>query len=377
MSGVPPVMAICGGKASASSDSATIAMWVVFVVAVIGGAIGVVDAAGNLEQVLEKLDEALGAIGNAVNDVFNFFFNFFGFDIQGILADIFTLVSTDPTDLGLVFIGGVAGFAATEAVIVIFVINRCTEPAGRNATSSGVAETVTPAFNGFWNTVFPFTSYHPQVDVVVISANWEQTQWGAATFIRCAPCDNCPADVRSQHPIGGCSPELAYFFHSARVCAAGAGAITGGAIGGVVGIILGVLGGIAATGGCGFAALACIALAVIVSIIIAAGSTLIGASIGGTIGRYRVSNDEDPTAPGPGDATMTISAGDYLTASGNLITTAFVNNANAYWFVGFGVDDQGNVTDMRTPDNPGIMKHGRSKQALAPYCYTDPNAQTF
>jgi hypothetical protein len=366
-------MAICGGKGSASSDSATVALWVAFVVAIIGGAIGVVDLAGNLEKVLEKLDEALGAIGNALNDVFNFF----GFDIQGILARIFTLVSTDPTDLGLVFVGGFAGFAATEAVIVIFVMNRCTEPAGRNAMSSGVAEMVTPAFDGFWNTIFPFTSYPPQVDVVVRSANWEQTQWGAATFIVCAPCDNCPADVKSQHQTGGCSPELAYFFHSARVCAAGAGAIIGGAIGGVVGVILGVLAGIAATGGCGFAALACLALAVIVSIIVAAASTLIGASIGGTIGRYSVANDEDPAAPGPGDATMTISAGDYLTASGNLITTAFVNNANAYWFVGYGVDDKGSVTDMRTPANPGIMKHGRSKQALPPYCYTDPDAQTF
>jgi hypothetical protein len=123
---------------------------------------------------------------------------------------------------------------------------------------------------------------------------------------------------------------------------------------------LGVLGGIAVTGGCGFAALACLALAVIVSVIIAAATTLIGASIGGTVGRYSVADDEDPTAPaGRRDDDDQCGRLSYRIRQSH--HDGIRQNANAYWFIGYGVDDMGNVTDRRTPANPGMMKHGRSK----------------
>jgi hypothetical protein len=251
--------------------------------------------------------------------------------------------ATVATFLGLsapmaVWLGALAGAAITFVVVVDFYRLRChNEPETRPACSAGVIERVVPSFDSATDELFPFTAMHDRIDVVVKCVYWYLVETGAARVI----CNNDP----------DASPILRGYYKSDKVCGAGLGASIGGLIGAVGGIFLGVfLGGLIVSAGCGPFAWACIIIAALVALLVAAACVLIGAFLGGQVGKALAG--EDPPATDDG---RTIHQRDYVSTRGGLLTSGDDDGARIYWFV------------------TSTTLHGQSSLE-PPFSHTDPDA---
>lgn len=220
---------------------------------------------------------------------------------------------------------------ALIAFTVVFVIayNRCRPREGVQACSAGVINEIVPAYDNGTDQFFAFTGMHDRIDVVVKSVYWHLVQNNI--FVRCA------GDVDG-------SPIIAGYYWTKEVCAAGQGAIIGGA----AGIIPGVLAGVALAALIGCATIILCILALIVAAIVAAAIVIAAAVIGGQVGRA-LSDETSPSADG-----VALRVGDYVTTTGNLMNVEFIDGARGYWW----------VTESAL--------HGHSSEA-APYRYIDPD----
>lgn len=227
-------------------------------------------------------------------------------------------------------LAAIGGALIAFAVVFVIAYNRCRPREGVQACSAGVINEIVPSFDNGVDQFFAFTGMHSRVDVVVKSVYWHLVQNNV--FVRCG------GDVEG-------SPMIAGYFHTKAVCAAGTGAVIGGA----AGIIPGVLAGVALAALIGCATIILCIFALIIAALVAAAIVIAAAVIGGQVGRA-LSDDSTPSA---GDVALHV--GDYVTTSGNLMNIEFLDGARAYWWVS---------------GDPAL--HGRSANS-APFPYTDPD----
>ncbi len=243
-------------------------------------------------------------------------------------ADIAQWLISQGVTLGIP-LAAIAGALAAFAVITIMVLNRCNPTPGVAACAAGVINEIVPSFDSGVDSFFTFTAIHDRVDVVVKSSYWHLV--ANNVLVRCA---NDPLQ----------SPMLAAFYFSEEVCAAGTGAIIGGAAGIIPGVLAGVALGVLI--GCATVILCLIAL--IVAAIVAAAIVVAAAVIGGQIGKA-VGGSSQPSADG-----ADLAVGDYITTTGNLLNVGYLDGARGFWW----------VTDTTL--------HGRST-GVPPFSYTDPD----
>lgn len=227
-------------------------------------------------------------------------------------------------------LAAIGGALIAFTIVFIIAYNRCRLREGVQACSAGVINEIVPSFDNGVDQFFAFTAMHDRIDVVVKSIYWHLVQNNV--FVRCA------GDADGSPMIGG-------YYYSKDVCAAGTGALIGGA----AGIIPGVLAGVALGVLIGCATVILCLLALIVAALVAAAIVIAAAVIGAQVGRA-LSEESTPSA---GDVALRV--GDYVTTSGNLMNIEFLDGARAYWW----------VTDSAL--------HGHSN-ASAPYSYLDPDA---
>jgi hypothetical protein len=233
------------------------------------------------------------------------------------VAGIFSLIGGTPAISGTTAaaIGAVAGgFAAAVVyvalVLVIFMtfLDRCaTREASSSCISGGVKRMVGNSDPSYAERLFAFTMMHNRVDLVTQSEHWSEIEDPDA-FVFC-----------TSDPPPETSEILRCYYFDPEVCAAGLGATIGGAVAGLGGIALAVAG--AAAIGC--ATIILCVLALLFAILIVAFLVLLGASIGGAIGRA-TAEDHGPFA--------TISPGNYLAVRGPIRKRGFDSDANVMWF---------------------------------------------
>lgn len=212
---------------------------------------------------------------------------------------------------GSLWAGAVAGAVITLVTISYFYWDRCLRDSdGQDECAAGVVNEIEESFGSNSDFAFPFSANHDRVDLVIKCNYWHLVAT-PAQFVKCA-----------DDSIG--SPILPCYYHSKEVCAAGLGSVIGGIAGAAGGILTGVA--VAALIGCASVIL-CI-VAILVAALVAVAITLLGANMGGHAAR-EIAGDSSPTSQNG----STISIGDYLTATGNLITNGESNGARVFWFV--------------------------------------------
>jgi hypothetical protein len=271
--------------------------------------------------------------------------------------------------------------AVTAAIMITWAWTNyaqiCSSPAfGTKTCITGVVNAVSPAFGSLHSQLFAFTGSQPRADVVVKSIYWPVVTLNSPSYIPCAPCDNCPASVLPASTINGCSPEIPCFYHSSKVCTAAEAAAIGATVGAAIGAVLGVIAAIALMSALGCAATGILApfcwlvllLAVLVAIAVTAAVALIGAMAGSGIGEAVNSGS---TQPG-GSVALTVGA--YVSVMGNLVQASQALGANTIWFAGWIPNSTTNTVDDDTAsNNSGTSIYGQSS-GVAPFCYTDPDA---
>jgi hypothetical protein len=283
-------------------------------------------------SVLSDIGWILGVVGSIASAI-----GFFGKDSLQVLSTLFGVSAP-----AYVWLAAVVGAVIAIAVVFDFWRLRClSKPDTQTSCSAGVIEKTVPAFGSATDEIFPFTAMHDRADVVVKCEYWFRVE-NLAAWVFC----NTDSDT---------SPILRCYYHSATVCAAGAGSTVGAVVGGVGGAFLGAfLAGLAAGAVICTASLIwywiCIIVAVIIAAVVAAVCALVGAYVGGQIGKATAS-DPGPTA----DDGSVLMQGDYVTTQGGLLTSGDDQGARVYWFV--------NMTTL----------HGRSIEH-SPFSHTDPDA---
>lgn len=207
-------------------------------------------------------------------------------------------------------LAAVAGAGLVFAFTVYAWLDRCRSKDGPQRCWAGVVNKIVPSFDSGWDDVFPSGAQHPRVDVVVKSVYWELTTAGASTV----KCSESPAS----------SPLIQSFYKSQKVCTAGLGATLGAFT--ALAVVTAIAAGIAIAG-CLTIVLCLVAL--LVAAAIGVGAALIGAAVGGAIGRA-IADDDAPQADGG-----SIAVGDLITVkTGTLLTMEAHELANVGWWAG-------------------------------------------
>jgi hypothetical protein len=226
---------------------------------------------------------------------------------------VLALVSPAPAtaaDAGALagFIAGLIAYVALMAIIVVTFLDRCLEVKGRSICAAGgvlrIEENDKPSTA---ESLFPFTMMHDRVDVVTQSRHWEDIERDEA-FVFC-----------TSDPAPETSEILRCYYYDPQICAAGAGAVIGGAALGIGGLLAGTF----AAAAIGCATIVFCILALLVAVIFVVAAVLLGAAIGSNIGRA-VSEDRGPPAG--------IALGDYVAVRGNLRKRGFDLDANVLWW---------------------------------------------
>ena len=233
----------------------------------------------------------------------------------------------------------VAVAVAIIVTVIVFTVERCDQnPAGGvPSCTAGVIENIIPAFTGSTtDSVFPFTSQHDRVDVVVKQDYWDIID-ANSDYVFCSTKDN--------------SPIMPCFYYNPAVCNAGIGATVGATVGAVAGLLIAA----AAVAAIGCATWILCLLALIVAIILVAAAAILGAISGGDIGKA-ATNQPSPSSTGtPLIPSQPLGVGDYVSTKGNLLKNGDLNNALSFIYV--------QTTTL----------HGHS--LLSPsYSHTDPDA---
>ncbi len=232
----------------------------------------------------------------------------------------------------------------------------------------------------------PFSEAHGFIQVVVKQTYWSVVTAGNPPYVWCENCENCPP---SDWPSGttqanansvGCSPMLPCVYYSQAVVDAALGEAIGATVGAAVGAVLGTLAGIAAMGALGCAATAVfvaicllvLLLAIIIAVAVVAIVAAVGAALGNTIGATAAG---DPAiAPGGNPPATSLPLGTYVMVTGNLVQDQNFAGSNAIVYAGWIPDSSNDTVVNQTQTNGnGTTVFGIS-QGIAPFCYTDPDA---
>lgn len=203
---------------------------------------------------------------------------------------------------------------ATVAAIAQIYSDRCKTQSGiPNQCFSGIVNDIIPAFSTTTDAIFPFSSLHDRVDVVVRSVYFDELrQYGKSVY-----CINTVPTM---------SPVLIAFYHNAQVCAAGAGAVTGAVVGGIVGTLLGVA---------AYVALGCVSIIFCIFCLIVAALIALAAAIAGAViasqAAKAATKSSGPTETS-GNAEQQIHVGDIVTVIGNLISAGFLAGEAVLWW---------------------------------------------
>ncbi len=223
---------------------------------------------------------------------------------MGLVASIMGSVPT------AVALAAIAGAAIAFAAVAVTYLHRCSPVDGVPVCASGVIQTIVPSFSETSDVLFPVKAMHNRVDVVIRCRYWPLVQTTQTARIV------CNGDALF-------SPVLQFYYYNSEVCAAGRGAVAGAVVGAIGGVLLACLVGAAI----GCATVVLCALAVALAFLIAAACVLIAACVGGYVGRW-IGTSED--AENADDALLRV--GDYITATGNLITSGDLDGLNVLWF---------------------------------------------
>lgn len=288
---------------------------------------------------------------------------------------------------GLALVAIIAVAVATATLIIVWAWQSYTAicgspPFGKFACVTGVVNAVTAGFSQWYSQVVGFAGNQPQLDVVVRSDHWPTITMNNPPFVWCAGCQNCSAAIAGPAAGAGgnpgCSAELTCFYHNNQVCQAALGGAVGATVGAVIGAALGIVGAIAAMAalGCtlgGPFALICwiiLLIVLIVVIIVVVVVALIGAAIGTQAGKAAAGGSATPTTT----SGTPLVAGAYVTVVGNLVQSGTAMGANALWFAGWIPNANGvTVDDATATNNNGTTVLGMST-GVAPFCFTDPDA---
>lgn len=251
--------------------------------------------------------------------------------VGGAVGAIIKVVQAGAADLG-----AIAGALAVVITAAVYFHDRCLPKKGPGACSAGVVNEIHNSFSSATEWVFPFTSMHDRVEVVVKSSYWHLLTQNAG-FVKCA------SDSRS-------SPILQNVVHSDEVCNAQRGALVGAGVGAVAGLFAGA----AAAAAIGCATIILCLLALIVAAILAAVAALIGAFAGGMIGKAT-------TSTAPGGSVRALPVGNYVTTRGILIAYGDLDGAVVCWDASFMI-------------HGGPSRRGEGPGGGPPYSYPDPDA---
>jgi hypothetical protein len=308
--------------------------------------------------------------------------------IGGVVATVVGWFGGTVSVAGALALAGIIAVAvATATLIIVWAWQSynaiCgSPPFGKFACVTGVVNAVTAGFSQWYSQVVGFAGNQPQLDVVVKSDYWPIVTMNNPPFVWCAGCQNCSAAVAgpaaSAGANPGCSAELTCFYHNNQVCGAALGGAVGATVGAVIGAALGIVGAVAAMAalGCtlgGPFALICwiiLLIVLIIVIIVVVVVALIGAAIGTQAGKAAAGGSATPTSA----SGTPLVAGAYVSVLGNLVQSGTAMGANALWFAGWIPNANGtSVDDATAANHNGTTVFGRST-GVAPFCFTDPDA---
>jgi len=226
---------------------------------------------------------------------------------------------------GGAIVGLVTAFALV-GLIYLYKEDRCDPGEGLAECVSGVIDSVLGSFSSVWDHLFPFSSSHDRVTVVVKSAYWDVVEDGGA-FVFCTP----EAPPRR-------SELLRCYFFDRQVCAAATGALIGAIVATLPALF--AAGAVAGAIACLSTLIACLLVMLLVILIVAL-IVLVGALIGGHIARANAGGS-DPTATGGG----TLGEGDLVTLRGNMRRRDDDNGANVLYWVSEAVPHGQSVSPL-------------------------------
>jgi hypothetical protein len=242
--------------------------------------------------------------------------------VGGTVSAVFTAASAAATIYKIVtaasafypMAAAVVAAIAVIATVIYFAVDRCGTPSGFAGCMAGVIEDTVPAFNDAAEQLFPFTSLHDRVDVVIKAAYWDALD-AKSPYVYCSANDG--------------SPMVPAFYYNKAVCNAGVGASVGATVGAVAGLLIAA----AAVAAIGCATWILCLLALIVAVIIAVVAAILGAMAGGAIGRAATATQAPSSSGGGLIPAQPLVAGDYVSTSGNMAECGDLNSALSFMFV--------------------------------------------
>ncbi|HYK03171.1 MAG TPA: hypothetical protein VE974_15535 [Thermoanaerobaculia bacterium] len=233
-------------------------------------------------------------------------------------------------------VGAIGGALAIVVTAALYFHDRCLPKKGPGECTAGVVNEIHHSFSSAAEWIFPFTSMHDRVEVVVKSTYWRLVAQNAG-FVKCA------LDSRR-------SPILQNVVHSDEVCNTQRGALVGSGVGAVAGLFAAA----AAVAAIGCAGIITCLLALILAAIIAAVAALIGAFAGGMIGKAT-------TSTAPAGSVRALPVGNYVTTRGILVAYGDLDGAVVSW-------------DASIMMHGGPSRHGEGPGGGPPYSHPDPDA---
>jgi len=235
--------------------------------------------------------------------------------IAAVKAGVAAAVAGTAASYG-VAVAAVAAIAVVATVIYFAVVRCDRHPSGGvDSCIAGVIEGITPAFTGSTtDAVFPFTSQHDRVDVVVKQDYWDIIQQNS-DYVYCSQAD--------QSPIIPC------FYYNPAVCNAGIGASVGSAVGAAAGLLIAA----AAVAAISCATWILCIIGLLVAVIIAVAAAIIGAEAGGEIGKAATEQQPPMSSGNELIPAQPLAVGDYVSDKGSLLKIGDLNNALSMYFV--------------------------------------------
>lgn len=212
-------------------------------------------------------------------------------------------------------LAGIIGAGAVILVVYLYHKDRCTPQDSPLVCVAGVVQNIVQELNGVLEYLFPFTTMHDRIDLVVKSTYWDLVESNAVKVF-CTEED--PSTFRTSEII------RCYYF-TPRVCSIVSGALVGAVVGGIVGVAIGAAIAVLVIG-CATVVL-CL-LAILAAMAIAAVAALLGAAAGGAAVLLTSDNEN------PSDSSGTvIGIGNLITVNGNILTREYDEGANVIWWV--------------------------------------------
>jgi hypothetical protein len=253
-------------------------------------------------------DEGLSALGSIA----------LWMTIAGLIGTLVGMLAIGALGIGGIILGVMAAALVAAIWFMASMADwgaiKCNGVYGTDECAAGVVVHIEPAFSRSIDGAFPFMAIHDRVDLLVTSAFWDLVEEGATTVL----CTDEDYPRRSEL--------LQCYYYTPAICSAMTGTYIGVGVGAVVGTALGIAAAVAIAAGC-TNPFTCL-LGLLVALIIAIVAVVLGAMAGGNIGRA-VGDEGGPTGETEEEETISLSVGDLITVSGNLVNVG----PKIFWWV--------------------------------------------